>query len=202
MLLHQLLPLGRQPRDRGFLDVIRRHLHELGLRRRAGRGPSRQDQIGQFVIRLEAARLGIERRARHAGRLRLRPQRGDELGEGGVGGAGGRTAAPAPAACQHQQHAAIECAHVSVKPVNPVDRPRSLPSMRRRRALAASVEVIRKLVDIGNADRRQNENGVDDGLPHHAGFGVAGLARRQPAGLDEGAQQMDRRDADDRPSPA
>ena len=57
--------------------------------------------------------------------------------------------------------------------------------------------IIRQLVDIGNADRRQNEHRVDDGLPHHAGLGVAALARGQCAGLDEGAQQMDRRDADD-----
>src|SRR5688572_31320324 len=48
---------------------------------------------------------------------------------------------------------------------------------------------IRQLVDIGNADRRQNENRMDDGLPHHAGFGVAALARSQSSGLDEGAQQ-------------
>ena len=86
MFLHQLLPLRREPRDGSFLDVIGRHLHELGLRRRAGSGPPRQDQIRQFVVGLEPLRLGIERRARHAGSLRLRPQRGDELGKGGVGG--------------------------------------------------------------------------------------------------------------------
>src|SRR5205823_3387664 len=51
---------------------------------------------------------------------------------------------------------------------------------------------IRQFVDIGNADRRQNENRVNDGLPHHAGFSVAALARGQSSGLDEGAQQMDR----------
>ena len=57
---------------------------------------------------------------------------------------------------------------------------------------------VRQPVDIGDADRRQNENRVNDGLPHHAGFGVAAFAGSQRTGLDEGAQQMDRRDADDR----
>ena len=90
VFLHQPLPFFGELRDAGFLDVVGRHLHELGLRRRAGRGPSGQDQIGQFVIRLEAAGFVVERRARHAGGLRVRPQRGDELGEGGVGGVGGR----------------------------------------------------------------------------------------------------------------
>src|SRR5215510_3211117 len=56
---------------------------------------------------------------------------------------------------------------------------------------------IGQLVHQGNPDGRQDEDAVNDGLPHHAGFGVGGLPRRQPAGLDEGPQQMDRRDADD-----
>jgi len=90
ILRHQPLPLLRQPRNAGFLDVIRRHLHELGLRWRAGRGTSRQYQIGQFVIRLKTAGLGIKSRARHPGGLRFRPQRGDELRKPGVGGTGGR----------------------------------------------------------------------------------------------------------------
>ena len=89
MLRHQPLPFLRQPRNAGFLDVVSRHLHELGLRWRAGRGTSRQDQVWQFVIRLKTAGLGIESRARHPGGLRFRPQRGDELGEAGVAGAGG-----------------------------------------------------------------------------------------------------------------
>ena len=85
------------------LHIIRRHLHEFGLRRRAGRGPARQDQIGQFVVGLEPARFGVERRARDAGGLRLRPQRGDELREGGVGGANaGRNAARASPQCHDQ----------------------------------------------------------------------------------------------------
>jgi hypothetical protein len=90
ILLHQPLPFFGQPRDARFLEIIRRHLHELGLRRRAGGRAPRQDQIRQFVIRLETARLAVERRARHPGGLRLRPQRGDELGEAGVGGEGCR----------------------------------------------------------------------------------------------------------------
>ncbi len=88
IFLQQPLPFRRQPRDAGFFQIIGRHLHELGLRRRAGRGTTGQDQIGQFVVGLETAGLGIERRARHAGRLRLRPQRGDELREAGVSGEG------------------------------------------------------------------------------------------------------------------
>ena len=87
MLLHQPLPLGRQPRDAGFFQIVRRHLHELGLRRRTGGRASGQHQIGQLEIGLEAACLRIERRARDSGRLRLRPQRSNELREAGIGGA-------------------------------------------------------------------------------------------------------------------
>ena len=66
VLRHQPLPVGGEPRDRGFLDVVGRHLHELGLRRRAGGGTARQQQVGQFVIRLEAA--GLPRRRLRATR--------------------------------------------------------------------------------------------------------------------------------------
>src|SRR6185312_7326005 len=75
-----------------FLDIVGWHLHEFGLRWRAGRGSSRQDQIRELVIGLESARLGVERRARDAGGLRFRPERCDELREGGIGGAGRRNA--------------------------------------------------------------------------------------------------------------
>ena len=88
VLLQQPLAFLGQPRDAGFLHIVGRYLHELGLRRRTGRGPPGQDQIGQFVIRLEAARLRVEGRACHRGRLRLRPQRGDECAETGIGGGG------------------------------------------------------------------------------------------------------------------
>lgn len=46
-------------------------------------------------------------------------------------------------------------------------------------------------IDGGNADGRQNEDHVDDGLPHHAGLGVVGLVAAEIAGLDKCAQQMD-----------
>ncbi len=81
-----------QPRDARFLEVVGRHLHELGLRRRAGRGTARQNQIRQLVIGLEIARFGIEGCPRDARRLRLGPERGDELGEGGIGGMRSRNA--------------------------------------------------------------------------------------------------------------
>ncbi|KGQ02233.1 Cold shock-like protein CspA [Beauveria bassiana D1-5] len=54
-----------------------------------------------------------------------------------------------------------------------------------------------KLVDQGDAQRRQDEQRVDDGLPHHARLREARVGRAQRARLDEGAQQVDRRDADD-----
>ena len=84
VFLRQPLPLGRKPRDGRFLDVVGGHLHELGLRQRAGSGTSGQDQIGQLVVGLKASRLGIERRARDAGSLRFGPERGDEICEAGV----------------------------------------------------------------------------------------------------------------------
>ena len=68
----------------------------------------------------------------------------------------------------------------------PADAGRAAPSMRDG-LFGMFGGIIRQLVDIGNADRGQNENRVDDGLPHHAGFGVAALARGQTSGLDEGA---------------
>jgi len=47
---------------------------------------------------------------------------------------------------------------------------------------------VRQPVDIGNADGREDEHAVDDGLPHHAALGVVGGARRtaEVSGLDEG----------------
>ncbi len=90
VLREQLSPLVREPRDRWLLDVVGRHLHELGLRRITGGGTTGQDQVGQFIVGLQSRGLAIEGRARDAGGLRLRPQRSDELGEGGVGGISGR----------------------------------------------------------------------------------------------------------------
>jgi hypothetical protein len=86
MLDHQPLPLGGEPRDACFLDVIRRHLHEFGLRRRAGFGAAGEQQIRQFVVRLQPARLGLKRRTRDTCLLGIRPQRGNELRERSIGG--------------------------------------------------------------------------------------------------------------------
>ena len=60
MLLHQFCPSAASRAMLRLLDVVGRNLDEFGLRRRAGGGPSRQDQIGQLVVGLEPARLGIE----------------------------------------------------------------------------------------------------------------------------------------------
>ncbi len=88
IFLHQPLPLAGQPRDAGFLDVICRHLHEFGLRRRAGRGPSGQDQIGQFVIRLEP-RVSASKVARETpAACASGHSEAMNCGEGRVGGAG------------------------------------------------------------------------------------------------------------------
>src|SRR4051812_12081321 len=59
---------------------------------------------------------------------------------------------------------------------------------------------VRDAISKRNAYRRNDEDGVDDGLPHHAAFGVVGGTRRaaEISGLDEGPQQVNRRDADDR----
>src|SRR5690606_2145939 len=54
-----------------------------------------------------------------------------------------------------------------------------------------------QLVDVGDADGRQDEHHVDDGLPHDAGLGQPGAGCADVAGLDESAQQMDGRNADD-----
>ncbi len=84
MLLPDLAPGRGQPRDARLLQVVRRHLHELRLRR-AGRRAARQGEVGKLQVRLERARGRIEGRARDAGALGVRPQRGDELREGGIG---------------------------------------------------------------------------------------------------------------------
>ena len=52
---------------------------------------------------------------------------------------------------------------------------------------AEATGVKRVHLMAGIADRGQDEHRMDDGLPHHAGFRVPGLARGQSAGLDEGA---------------
>lgn len=65
------------------------------------------------------------------------------------------------------------------------------------RLVAARVGVLRELLDIGDADGRGDEQAVDDGLPHHARLGVRHVRRAELPRIDEGAQQVDRRDADD-----
>ena len=47
---------------------------------------ARHHEIGQRKIGIERARHRVEGRARHAGLLRLGPERGHEAGEGGVSG--------------------------------------------------------------------------------------------------------------------
>src|SRR5690348_4876704 len=63
-----------------------------------------------------------------------------------------------------------------------------------------SVRPARDAIRERDADRRHDEYEMDDGLPHHAAFGVVGRAPRaaEVSRLDEGPQQMYRRDADDR----
>ncbi len=79
--------LRGETRKRGFLQIVRRRLHEfrlpVGPLRLAGDRQIRQRQIG-----LEIARCGVERGARHAELLRLRAQRLQELLERRVSGKG------------------------------------------------------------------------------------------------------------------
>src|SRR6185437_62013 len=84
----ELAGLSGEALDRRLLQVVGRGLNEFGLARRALR-PSRNGQIRQREIRLKPARGLIECRARHANRLRLRPQRLKEGLEGRVGEGGG-----------------------------------------------------------------------------------------------------------------
>ena len=42
-----------------------------------------------------------------------------------------------------------------------------------------------------DADGREDEDGVDDGLPHDAGFSICGVWSSQITRFDEGAQQVD-----------
>jgi len=75
ILLVKLAALHGEPFDRRLLDVIRRRLHEFRLSRRRLFRPAGQHQIRQRQVGLEPAGGLIERRARDAERLRLRPQR-------------------------------------------------------------------------------------------------------------------------------
>src|SRR4051794_26831728 len=64
--------------------------------------------------------------------------------------------------------------------------------------MPVSLRRLSEAIDERDADGGENEHTMDDRLPHHAGFGVLGIARSQTARLDERAQQVDRRNADDR----
>src|SRR4029453_1007618 len=67
--------------------------------------------------------------------------------------------------------AAIAPVRKAATPVAPT-RPRSM----RGGVFGLFGRSIRQFVDIGNADRRQNEDRVNDGLPHHADLGIGALA--------------------------
>src|SRR5215218_157556 len=57
---------------------------------------------------------------------------------------------------------------------------------------------LTEAIDQGDSDGGQNKHAMYDGLPHHPGLGVGGAPGAQPTSLDEGAEQVDRRDADNR----
>ena len=85
VLLKQLAALPGKLRDRRLFDVLCRRLHEFRLSGRRPFRPAGQNEIGQRQVGLEAARRQIERRARHAERLGLRPQRLQPRLEGRIG---------------------------------------------------------------------------------------------------------------------
>ena len=85
VLLVKLAALRRELLDRRLFEIIGRRLDKFGLCLRRLLRPAGQDEIGQRQIRLEPARRGFVCRARHAERLRLRPQRLQPGLEGGVG---------------------------------------------------------------------------------------------------------------------
>src|SRR5262245_39633745 len=66
------------------------------------------------------------------------------------------------------------------------------------RLLGGGIAVLADLLHVGDADRRDDEYDVDDGLPLHAFNRVMAGFLAELAGVDENAQQVNRRDADDR----
>ena len=142
----ELAPLRGEPVERGLLQILRGRLHELRLRGLAVR-PAGDHEIGQRQVRLEAARRRIEGRARDAELLRSRPQRLEEPVERRIGKRRRRWKEDASREqnAGHRTH----------------DGASSATSWRLHKILA-------DLLHIGDADRRQNEDDVDDGLPHHA----------------------------------
>jgi hypothetical protein len=90
VLGRELLRLPRHARDIRFLDVVGRRLHELGLAARRCTLAARQVEIGQRQIGFDPARRRVERVARNAERLGLRPQIGKPFLKAGIGGRRGR----------------------------------------------------------------------------------------------------------------
>ena len=74
VLVEELRPSRGEPLDRRLFEVVGRRLHEFRLPG-PRLGAAGNDEIGQRQIGLEPARRHVERRARDAERLRLRPQR-------------------------------------------------------------------------------------------------------------------------------
>src|SRR5262245_6149941 len=60
------------------------------------------------------------------------------------------------------------------------------------------IDRLAQPLDEGDADRRKNEQAMDDRLPHHALLGVERVVLAELTGIEKGPQQVDRRDADDR----
>ena len=75
ILIEQLAASPGEIVERRLFQIVRRRQHEFRLPARRPFRPARQNEIGQRQIGLEPARRQIEGRARHAERLRLRPQR-------------------------------------------------------------------------------------------------------------------------------
>jgi len=81
----ELLAVAHQPVERAFLQILRGREDEFRLAGVLLRRLARNDEIRQRQIGRQAAHRGVERGARHAGRLRLRPQRLQELIERRIG---------------------------------------------------------------------------------------------------------------------
>ncbi len=75
ILIEQLAASSGETVERRLFQIVRRRQHEFRLPARRPLRPARQNKLGQRQIGLKPARRQIEGRARHAERLRLRPQR-------------------------------------------------------------------------------------------------------------------------------
>ena len=82
----ELAALIGEARQRDFAQVIRRHLDEFGLAAGLSVRAASDHEIGQLEVRLQAARHGFEGRARHAERLRPRPQAFEPARKRGIRG--------------------------------------------------------------------------------------------------------------------